>query len=157
MPQIHQNPLLINHKCPSEQEMSAFVFYLIAILAIFHTFCPLFFTMSTRNENFSRPAAQGRQHKDSQGFTGINLEWQGFTGLFPNFPHFTDFWKLILWKVLKFKNFLVKKFCLGPRINLWKFCQHRTTFRTFLETVLNKNNKNKNNIDHSKTCRQSHW
>ena len=74
MPQIHQNPLLINHKCPSEQEMSAFVFYLIAILAIFHTFCPLFFIVSTRNENFSRPAAQGRQHRDSQGFIGINRE-----------------------------------------------------------------------------------
>ena len=154
MPQIHQNPLLINHKCPSEQEMSAFVFYLIAILAIFHTFCPLFFTMSTRNENFSRPAAQGRQHRDSQGST---LNDRGSLGFFPIFPILPIFENLFCKKSSNSKTFLVKKFCLGPRINLWKFRQHRTTFRTFLEIVLNKNNKNKNNIDHSKTCRQSHW
>ena len=93
-----------------------------------------------------------------QGFTGIFLEpWM--TGIYRDLPWRTGIHRDLPWgtdsqgssqfrqdrtfpifslfeKIKKFSNpktFLAKKSRNGLKLNLWKFRQDRTTFRTFLE------------------------
>ena len=105
-----------------------------------------------KNENFSRPAAQGGLHRDSQGFTWIIPE-----GLIHWVSLISEFCTIYeKQKSSNQKAFLAKKFRVSLKVNPWKFRQDQTTFRGFLKIVLEKNNNNnKNNAYHSKTCRQS--
>ena len=108
-----------------------------------------------KNENFSRPAAQGGLHRDSQGSTLKD----GFTGAF----QFSNFLKIyFIKKSSNPKAFSAKKLSFGPKIIPWKFREDRSTFRGYFNLVCHKKNNNnnkknnkKNNTYHSKTCRQS--